>query len=95
MMNPNYTRRKITKLANLELVIDPWGWILNGGDEARSEASISLPKSSNINLEKMTKNDFLIACLTILGFSFNDKLWGKISFSFTIYKYSSKLTSQT
>ena len=34
-------------------------------------------QSEDVKLAKLTEDDLLICCLTVLGFSFGEKLWGE------------------
>ena len=76
-INPNYSRLKIAEPADSIPVIDIWELIEPADDSDRN--GVEAPPGQVENKpEEMTDDDFLICCPTVLGFSFADKLWGKI-----------------
>lgn len=77
-INPNSdSRPHVTEPAGME-----WVKGSSGGWHLSSESSSGLPsrqiKSTGIELVELKDDELLICCPTVLGFSFYDKLWGKI-----------------
>ncbi len=72
-VNPNYSRLYITELVDseMELALDR-DFIFRQVEEPADEIQ------SSKGLADIKKNDLLICCPTVLGFSLNDKIWGEI-----------------
>lgn len=81
-INPNYSRLKITKPAD-STPLNIWDLVeFIGGDEQGGSEAASQVTNPVIETAGMAEEDFLICCPTVLGFSFEDKKWGKFqSFS--------------
>jgi hypothetical protein len=88
-INPNYSRLKITdpinSLAEIDLsdtwldfsiICDP----ASDYNQVGSQASGPVTSRSTVNPADVSKDDFLICCPTVRGFSFADKQWGKSTF---------------
>ncbi len=73
-MNPNYSRPRTdlagTRLGNSTLVI----YIGGLPPPPPGRPSRDQVKSDGVELDDLTEGDFLVYCLTVLGFSFGDKL---------------------
>jgi hypothetical protein len=73
--NPNYSRLPVTEPENSD-----WEFIGLSAwtpDESESELADRI-QSYDKRLADMTENNLLICCLTVLGFSLSDKIWGEI-----------------
>jgi hypothetical protein len=70
-MNPNYSRPRADLAGNRIRNIS--------SNQGGPSLSLSKPvQSEDIETAELTEDDLLICCPTVLGFSFGEKLWGKL-----------------
>jgi len=78
-MNPNYFRPAVI---DLDDAVDLWEASsfsnYTSPDDGSSDISSDKALSDIVEPAHITEDDFLICCPTVPGFSFSDKLWGKI-----------------
>jgi hypothetical protein len=75
--NPNYSRPDVTKPEDTDKAFDLTYWSSRVTEFEELEPA-SLIRSYEKGPAEMKEDDFLICCPTVLGFSFNDKIWGEI-----------------
>lgn len=75
--NPNYSRPDVTKLEDIDKAFD-LSYQTSCVTEFKELEPANLIRSYEKGLAEMKEDDFLICCPTVLGFSFNDKIWGEI-----------------
>ena len=76
-LNPSYSRPRVTESEDTEGSIDLSYWTDRGYEIEPAEPADQI-QSYDKGLGEMKEDDFLICCPTVLGFSFNNKIWGEI-----------------
>ncbi len=74
--NPNHTRPFINQSIEQDLLDE--AWIIFGSDN-RSTNQLDQVKSNDKDLAKMNEDDLILCNPIVLGFSYDNKIWGELS----------------